>query len=190
MILKFAGKYEDGKFATDNGYTYISFLYNLSVFISLYSLGLLWSCLSFDLASFRVTSKFLCIKGIIFFSFWQSLVFSFMVSPLHWITSLGPVQDPDYISLALQDASVCFEMVIFALWHAEAFSWKDYVEKYGGKYQARVPVVYAIRDVIGGKDVWFDSITTIRGKGYDYRLFEPSEGVVHAVSSLSFKWRN
>lgn len=109
-----------------------------------------------------------------------------MVSPLRWITSLGPVDDPDFISLALQDSSICFEMVGFAIWHNYAFSWKDYKEKFGGKYQARLPVTFAIRDVVGLKDVYYDSITTIKGQGYDYRLFEPSEGLIHAVSCSVF----
>ena len=68
------------------------------MFLSLYCLGMFWACLSEDLAPFRVTSKFLCIKvsaacrsqrhteltrslqGIIFFSFWQGLAISILVA--------------------------------------------------------------------------------------------------------------
>lgn len=63
IILKSLGRYDDGQLAWDNGYTWISITYNVSVFLSLYCLGMFWSGLSEDLAPFRVTSKFICIKG-------------------------------------------------------------------------------------------------------------------------------
>lgn len=50
------------------------------MFLSLYCLAMFWACLSEDLAPFRVTSKFICIKGIIFFSFWQGLAISILVA--------------------------------------------------------------------------------------------------------------
>lgn len=182
VLLKSLNLYQEGVFSRTNGYTYISLLYNLSVFISLYSLGILWSCLSSDLSSFNVTSKFLCIKGIIFFSFWQSLLFSFLVSPIQLITHLGSINDAELLPIALQDSTICIEMILFSIWHSYAFNYRDYIERYNDRYQSRLPALFALRDTVGGKDVWYDSVTTIRGTGYHYRAFEPSQGLVHAVS--------
>ncbi|SPO28938.1 uncharacterized protein UTRI_05015_B [Ustilago trichophora] len=177
LILKAAGKYEEGKISLTNGYTWVSFTYNVSVFLSLYCLGMFWKCLNDDLKPFRVTSKFLCIKGIIFFSFWQGLAISILVAA-GLIKKVGPVYDPEYISMAIQDFMICLEMPIFALGHAYAFSYTDYIDPFA-HYAARLPVYYALRDCIGMYDVFSDSLTTVRGTGYVYQTFEPSEGVIH-----------
>ncbi|PWN49784.1 DUF300-domain-containing protein [Violaceomyces palustris] len=177
VVLKSVGKYGDGRLSFSNGYTYVSLTYNISVFLSLYCLGMFWACLNEDLKPFRVTSKFLCIKGIIFFSFWQGLAISILVAA-GLIKRIGPVADEAYISLAVQDMLICLEMPIFALAHAYAFSHKDYIDPFA-HYAARLPVYYALRDCIGMYDVFSDSLTTVRGTGYGYQTFEPSEGVVH-----------
>lgn len=177
LILKAAGKYEEGKISPTNGYTWISFTYNVSVFLSLYCLAMFWKCLNDDLKPFRVTSKFLCVKGIIFFSFWQGLGISILVAA-GLIKKVGPVYDPEYISMAIQDFMICLEMPIFALAHAYAFSHTDYIDPFA-HYAARLPVYYALRDCIGMYDVFSDSLTTVRGTGYVYQTFEPSEGVIH-----------
>jgi hypothetical protein len=177
VVLKSFNKFDDGKLAWDNGYTWVSATYNISVFLSLYCLGMFWSGLSEDLQSFRVTSKFICIKGIIFFSFWQGLAISILVAA-GWIRQIGPVRDEQYIALAVQDMLICLEMPLFALGHAYAFSPKDYIDPFSS-YQSRLPAYYAVRDAIGMFDVISDSLTTIRGTGYGYQTFEPSEGVMH-----------
>jgi hypothetical protein len=177
VVLKSIGKYDDGKLAWGNGYTWISITYNFSVFLSLYCLGVFWSGLAEDLAPFRVTSKFLCIKGIIFFSFWQGFGVSILVAA-GIIKQIGPVRDEEFISLAVQDLLICLEMPLFALGHAYAFSPKDYIDPFSS-YQSRLPAYYALRDAIGMYDVISDSLTTIRGTGYGYQTFEPSEGVMH-----------
>ncbi|KAJ1020517.1 hypothetical protein NDA13_005833 [Ustilago tritici] len=177
LVLKAAGKYGEGKISPTNGYTWVSFAYNVSVFLSLYCLGMFWKCLNDDLKPFRVTSKFLCIKGIIFFSFWQGLGISILVAA-GLIKKVGPVYDPEYISMAIQDFMICLEMPIFALAHAYAFSHTDYIDPFA-HFAARLPVYYALRDCIGMYDVFSDSLITVRGTGYVYETFEPSEGVIH-----------
>ena len=53
---------------------------DFSVFVALYSLTVFWICLHKELKPFRVASKFLCVKGVIFFCFWQGLLISILVS--------------------------------------------------------------------------------------------------------------
>lgn len=53
---------------------------DVSVFIALYALSVFWVCLSKELAPYHVGSKFLCVKGVIFFSFWQGLTISILVA--------------------------------------------------------------------------------------------------------------
>jgi hypothetical protein len=121
--------------------------------------------------------KFLCVKGILFFSFWQSIFISILVAA-GVITKLGPYTDNEHISLALTDALVCIEMPFFAVAHQYAFSTVDFVDPHA-KFAARMQLWHAFRDAFGLKDVVEDSKATLRGEGMDYREFEPSEGFMH-----------
>merc|ERR1719277_2629928 len=73
----------------------------------------------------RPLAKFLCIKGVVFFVFWQG----FIVEALE---AAGIIHAGHFFSLAdkttlLQDALVCLEMaVIFAPLHVYSFSYEDY----------------------------------------------------------------
>lgn len=121
----------------------------------------------------------MCVKLIIFASYWQG----FFLSILVW---LGVIHDvgyytPDNIANAIQDALICFELPGFAVAHWYAFSWKDYADR--TIHAARMPVLYAARDAFGIRDLIEDSKITFRGKGYEYRLFDPSEDILaHAES--------
>jgi hypothetical protein len=124
--------------------------------------------------------KFLCVKGILFFSFWQSLAVSVLVAA-GAIKRLGPYTDSEHISVGLNDTLICFEMPIFAIAHMYAFSHTDYINR-KLMYAARMPMYYAFRDAFGLKDVMEDSKATLRGEGMDYREFEPAEGFIHQGS--------
>jgi hypothetical protein len=121
--------------------------------------------------------KFLCVKGILFFSFWQSILISIIVSA-GAIKQLGPYTDIEHISLGLTDLLICLEMPFFAIAHWYAFSHRDYIDS-DITFVGRMPFRYALRDAFGHKDVMEDMKSTLRGEGMDYRAFEPSEGYIH-----------
>ena len=121
--------------------------------------------------------KFLCVKGILFFSFWQSIGVSILVAA-GAIRHLGPYTDNERISVGLTDMLICFEMPLFAIAHLYAFSFQDFVDPHAS-FVARMPIKYAIKDSFCIKDVVEDSKATLRGEGMDYREFEPSEGFLH-----------
>lgn len=177
VILKLANAYNEGSFRSDSGYLYISVIYNTSICLALYCLAVFWMCVAEDLRPFRPMPKFLCVKGILFFSFWQSILISTLVS-VGAITRLGPYTEREHISVALTDILICVEMPLFAFAHMFAFSYKDFLSK-ETHYVARMPFYYAIRDAIGLVDVIEDTKATLRGEGIDYRAFEPSEGYMH-----------
>lgn len=129
---------------------------------------------------FSPMPKFLCVKGILFFSFWQSIFISILVAA-GAITQLGPYTDNEHISTGLTDTLICFEMPIFAIAHMYAFSQKDYIDR-KVMYAARMPMYYALRDAFGLRDVIEDTKATLRGEGMDYREFEPAEGFIHQGS--------
>ncbi|KAJ3712762.1 DUF300 domain-containing protein [Lentinula guzmanii] len=177
MALKACGKFNEGDLRANSGYLYVSIIYNVSICLSLYCLAMFWICVNDDLKPFRPMPKFLCVKGILFFSFWQSIVISIIVAA-GAIKRLGPYTDPESISLGLTDTLICVEMPFFAVAHIFAFSHTDFIDR-DKTFIGRMPISYAFRDAFGIKDVVEDTKATLRGEGMDYREFEPSEGFMH-----------
>ncbi|KAI8391782.1 organic solute transporter Ostalpha-domain-containing protein [Radiomyces spectabilis] len=176
MILKAVGKYHDGEISWSSSYLYLTFFYNLSVCLSLWCLMVFFYATKKDLVGFRPFPKFLCVKAIIFFSFWQSVIIALLAS-----AGIIPDDGSEHISVAIQDFLICLEMVPAAIAHSFAFSYEDYYDP--NVHSARMPVYGAIRDSFGLKDVFMDTLDTLRGSGFSYRSFEPSEGMPHIGSS-------
>ncbi|KAK2467656.1 hypothetical protein APHAL10511_000511 [Amanita phalloides] len=177
LVLKAFGWYNEGDFRANSGYLYVSIVYNVSICLALYCLAMFWLCVNDDLKPYRPVPKFLCVKGILFFSFWQSIAISTLVAA-DVITRLGPYTDPEHISLGLTDTLICIEMPFFSLAHLYAFNYTDYIDL-NLHFCARMPIRYAFMDAFGIKDVVEDIKATLRGKGMDYREFEPAEGEMH-----------
>ncbi|KAI1275677.1 DUF300 domain protein [Xylaria sp. FL0933] len=184
IIMKATGTYKEGYIALSSGYLWTAIVYNVSVTVSLYSLGLFWVCMHGDLVPFRPVPKFLCIKLIIFASYWQG----FLLSILVWLGAIPdnvPEYTPDNLAAAIQDALICVEMPIFAVAHWYAFSWHDYADNTVSS--ARMPVKYALRDAFGIVDLIEDSKETFRGDNYSYRVFDSSGKIIaHEDSSSRF----
>ncbi|KAG2360757.1 organic solute transporter Ostalpha-domain-containing protein [Suillus spraguei] len=180
LIMKATGTYHEGDFRARSGYLYVSIVYNVSICLALYCLAVFWMCVSHDLKPFRPVPKFLCVKGILFFSFWQSIVVSTLVAA-GAISKLGPYTDSEHISLGLTDTLICVEMPFFAIAHMYAFSYRDFVKSSPSAkiHVARMRIGYAVRDAFGLKDLAEDTKATLRGEGINYRAFEPSEGGMH-----------
>jgi hypothetical protein len=79
LLLEWQNVYHEGEFSFSSGYLYISFINNCSVTISLYCLGLFYLACEDRLKPFDPFSKFLCIKAIIFFSYWQACTFAVLM---------------------------------------------------------------------------------------------------------------
>jgi len=175
VIMKATGTYQEGYIGVESGYLWSGIIYNISVTVSLYSLGLFWVCMHNDLLPFRPVPKFLCIKLIIFASYWQG----FFLSILVW---LGAIPDsvegysPDNLAAAIQDALICIEMPAFAIAHWYAFSWHDFADNRISS--ARMPVKFAMRDAFGVRDLIEDSKETFTGDKYGYRFFDSGDKIM------------
>lgn len=181
IIMKATGVYQEGTLSLTSGYMWSGILYNISVTLSLYSLGMFWVIMSKDLQPFRPVPKFLCIKLIIFASYWQGFLLSIL-------TFLGAIPDDvsdysaDSLAAAIQDALICIEMPLFAIGHWYAFKWSDYADETISA--ARMPVWYAVRDSFGIRDLIEDTKETFRGDQYEYRLFDTGDDILaHEESS-------
>lgn len=181
IVMKATGTYQEGYIGLSSGYFWTGLLYNISICWSLYDLALFWVCMSQDLQPFRPMPKFLCIKGIIFASWWQGFLLSIFVF-LGAVPSDVPGYSPDNLAAAIQDALICFEMPFFAIAHWYAFSWHDYADPTISA--GRMPIRYAVRDAFGPRDLIEDTKDTFAGKHYDYKEFDADDNVLaHEESS-------
>ncbi|KAL2158961.1 hypothetical protein VTH06DRAFT_2991 [Thermothelomyces fergusii] len=182
IIMRATGTYQEGYIGLKSGYFWSGIIYNISVTVSLYSLGLFWVCMHNDLKPFRPVPKFLGIKLIIFASYWQG----FLLSILVW---LGAIPDqvegytPDNLAAAIQDFLICIEMPGFAIAHWYAFSWHDFADNRIAS--ARMPVFYAARDAFGVRDLIQDSKETFSGDKYGYRIFDSGDKIMAHEASRS-----
>jgi len=85
----------------------------------MYCLILFYISLEDKLVEFRPLPKFLCVKFVIFFSFWQTCFLVLLIK----VGVLSPET-----SKFLQGMLICFEMVIAAIAHSFAFSYSDFID--------------------------------------------------------------
>jgi hypothetical protein len=95
-----AGVYDESDYSLDSANLYIQCAINLSVCYAFVVLGQFYHHLADRLAPFEPVGKFLCIKFVIFFAFWQSVVLFVLVS-LKIIKTTG-------LYCILLDRIVCF----------------------------------------------------------------------------------
>eukprot|EP00850_Spirogloea_muscicola_P020781 SM000226S07422 [mRNA] locus=s226:115156:117573:- [translate_table: standard] len=119
LVLQATGKY------TLVPKVVINFLLNASVSLAVYTLLFCYHAFAPELASHKPLAKLLCVKGVVFFSFWQGLVISLLAWSkfLHtdtWFYSVPQVEE------AVQNFLICVEMLFFAMAHYHAFSVDEY----------------------------------------------------------------
>jgi hypothetical protein len=186
IACKATGTFKEGVIGVTSGYFWTALVYNISICWSLYDLALFWVCMSQDLQPFRPMPKFICIKGIIFASWWQGFFLSILVW-LGAIPSIGGEYNADNLAAAIQDALICFEMPFFAIAHWYAFSWRDYADRTIS--DARMPIRFALRDAFGPRDLIEDCKETFSGTKYDYRNFDAEDNVIGHEDSASRRAR-
>lgn len=111
----------------------ISVVANCSVTLAVNALVLFYHAFAspLDRRNQHPLAKFLCIKGVVFFAFWQGVALQLLVhfgvvTPGHFFSTAQK-------STAVQDMLVCVEMgLLFAPLHAYAFSARDYQKKSKG----------------------------------------------------------
>ena len=109
----------DGTYNLHCGFPWLAFINNISVSLSLYFLVLFYLATEERLAPFNPFYKFLTVKAILFFSFWQSCMFQIM-SSLDLIS-----RDTGNVVLNL---IISLEMVFAAIAQSMAFSYKDFAD--------------------------------------------------------------
>lgn len=99
---------------------------NISVSLALYALVVFYHVFAKELAPHNPMAKFLCIKGVVFFCFWQGIA-------LEVLSSAGIIRshhfwlDVEHIQTALQNVLVIVEMVFFSIVQGYAYEVTPYI---------------------------------------------------------------
>eukprot|EP00850_Spirogloea_muscicola_P000395 SM000001S04797 [mRNA] locus=s1:2298545:2301906:- [translate_table: standard] len=140
LLLDAFGLYRDGELNVHKGYVYLALILNFSQAWALYCLYQFYTATKEYLAPIRPWPKFLCIKAIIFITWWQGFL-------LNILFSLGVVRPPDSdlaggkFQTSLQDFIICIEMCIAGIAHVYVFPAAPYQEVEGSDISRDVSVL-------------------------------------------------
>lgn len=129
LLFEFIGIYGEGQFHWMVAYPYLVVLQNVSVCYALYCLVMLYSAVDEELRhpiNWRPLGKFLCVKGVVFFCWWQGVLI-FYLEAHGMISGAGSRWSADDVANGLIDYCIVLEMVLFAIAHSYTFTYKEYL---------------------------------------------------------------
>ncbi|CEG38292.1 transmembrane protein 184c-like [Plasmopara halstedii] len=143
LITSLAGVYGEGELMNPFvSYGYVCFILSASQTWALYCLLIFFHGAHEELQPMRPWPKFLAIKAIIFFTYWQSIMISMLK-----------------IASALNDFVICVEMLGFAIAHHYAFAIEDFLSPSGvtvSSSNVKAPLLAFFMDAINVTDVSTD----------------------------------
>jgi len=123
-FLESWGLYEQGVFRMDRGYAYVVFVQNISISVAFYFLALFYIALKPFLKPFNPVPKFICIKAVLFLSFWQGVLIA-ALARFHFIKEMGS-WTVENVATGTNNLLLCFEMLLAAIAHCYAFPYEPY----------------------------------------------------------------
>jgi hypothetical protein len=140
VILNLADLYANGEWQFNRGYPYLTFIVNISQTLALYTLVTFYDNTKEPLKPFKPLPKFIVIKLIVFFIFWQTVLVT-------GLAKVGVLRNTDcdkntnaYCNgsttgftveeekILLENILICVEMFFFAIAHHWIFSWRHYAD--------------------------------------------------------------
>ena len=119
LFLSIIGCYEEGNYEYTSAYLWITGICCCSQSWALYSLFMFYHCSHKELITMRPFMKFLCLKMVIFFCWWQALAISMLVRLGHINSAHGhSVQE---VADLIQDLLISMEMLVAAIAFLNSF---------------------------------------------------------------------
>ncbi|CAL5227331.1 g10272 [Coccomyxa viridis] len=151
FVASLIGVYGDGELRFDRVYLYTTIVSNISQAWALYCLVLFYQGTKYELAPIRPVSKFLCVKAVVFLTYWQGVA----IAILSWSgvlqTGEWTTYDADDIAAGLQEFLICVEMFFAALAHAFSFPPRDYMDPAGTVpkgFKRNIRIMFDVTDVV------------------------------------------
>jgi Organic solute transporter Ostalpha len=130
MTLELNDMYKEGDFRLTSGYLYICVVTNFSQCWALYCLIFFYHATKNELSPIRPVAKFISVKALVFFTWWQSLFISIIYQMNlipHYHASNESEWTSEDVAKGLQDYLICIEMFIGAIVHVFVFPHTDYL---------------------------------------------------------------
>ena len=133
---------------------YIMWVVNISIFFAFTGLLRFYHVVKNDLNWINPFAKFLCIKGIVFLTFWQGIVISFIANAVYKQADIDDFNAVEW-SKEAQSFLICLEMFMFAIAHCFVFPTDEWEAGYREREKRRIKAKFgdnlALRDFV--KDV-------------------------------------
>ncbi|XP_032811344.2 transmembrane protein 184C [Petromyzon marinus] len=126
LISELLKVYGEGNFSFHNVWSYLVIINNISQIFAMYCLILFYRTLREELQPIQPVGKFLCVKTVVFVSFWQAVLIAALVK-LQVISGTLGWNSVEALATGLQDFAICIEMLLAALAHHYSFSYKAFV---------------------------------------------------------------
>jgi len=127
LILEARDAYGDSLLDGSKGYLWMTLIYNVSITIALYSLMYFYGATKNLMEGMNPLGKFLCIKTVLFLSYWQGIV----IAILHSFDLLPILQywTQKEVATGLQDFAICIEMLFISFAHKFCFGIQEYIPR-------------------------------------------------------------
>ena len=128
VILERLHLYKEGNFTFNAGYLYVCILTNASQCWALYCLIFFYYATKNELAPIRPVGKFLAVKALVFFTWWQSVMIM-MLQQMDMIPNYihsNQTWSKEDVAKAIQDYLICVEMFVAAVVHSFVFPHTEY----------------------------------------------------------------
>lgn len=126
--LEIAGEFGEGHIDFGKGYVYMALLNNAGAMYGMYCLASFYFALKEELSPIRPVPKFLCVKFVVFFSWWQGVTLAILAwtGVLHrgQVWEKYTVHD---VQVGCQNFAICVEMFFAAIAHHFAYSYQEFV---------------------------------------------------------------
>lgn len=124
VILRSKDLMGDSLLNPTRGYFWTTLIYNISITVAFTALLYFYNGLKDLMEGKNALLKFLCVKAVIFLSFWQGLLIQILAATglLPSFTYWTPEETPE----ALQDLLICIEMMFVAFAHKYCFSSEEF----------------------------------------------------------------
>eukprot|EP00050_Salpingoeca_kvevrii_P016057 m.52223 g.52223 ORF g.52223 m.52223 type:complete len:400 (+) comp6676_c0_seq2:229-1428(+) len=158
--------YGEGEIRGDKAYAYLAFITNCSQAWAMYCLVLFYTAFKKDLKEIKPFGKFLTIKAVVFFSFWQSIVISILVKANVITTkSTWTHYNSHSVAAGLQDFLICIEMFIAALVHHKVFSYREHLPQNDPELRQPLGFADSLRALFDVSDVHSNVVDHIQTVG-------------------------
>lgn len=148
LVAESAGVYGDGVWSLRSAYTYCTLALNVSQLYALFMLAFFYLHFRGELAAARIKplGKFTTIKALVFFTYWQSVLISILLST-GALGGAGSWSAAD-TGASLNNLLICIEVVGFAWAHHTYFSFADFQADHDAGLARKRSVMHALRHML------------------------------------------